>query len=810
MLIQYQKMRTRLRKTIRNFLFVILFLMINNILFAQSENSDKLADKFQQYQTTHFQEKLFVHTDKPLYLSGEQIWMKIYVTDAFFHKPCNLSKVAYIELIDKNKNSVLQAKVSLEVGKGDAAIRIPVSVATGNYILRGYTQWMKNYSPDFYFEQQIEIINTLNENLKPSLVKQAVSYDIQFFPEGGNLLNGVNSKIAFKTINQYEQGVNCTGSIVNLQKDTIARFSALKFGMGNFSITPALNERYTAIVQIGDTVISKDLPAIVSKGYMIAVKDSNNQQLKITVQTTKDATEEKVYLFIHSGNLFKEIIAQKLQNGKAIFLVEKMKLDDGISHFVLFNGFKEPVCERLWFKYPENRLNIAVHPSTEFYQTRDSIQLHIETTSNKSGKVATNVSMSVFLTDSLFAAGNNSDILSYLLLSSDLKGNIESPGYYLDQNTSNSAERAEATDNLMLTQGWSRFHLDEWLHTSNKQFEFLPEMEGPLVKGKITDKRTGLPAENIMAYLSVPGIHYKFSTATSNSLGELIFNPGNYYETNEIIVQTNNQFDSVYRINITDPFSDQFSNKKILPFSIPKSYTNNLLNRSIAAQSENIFHKTVSFSGLNNTDTLPFYGNPDNIYLTDAYTRFTSMEEVMKEYVGEIRLRQVGNKYRFTAWNSRYKLFNDEEPLVLMDGVPVFSTNKVIGFDPLKIKKIEVVTQNNFTGALLSNGILSYSTYNGDLAGFPLDVNAFVLEYEGVQRHKEFYMPLYQTIQQKNSRIPDMRNVLYWSPNINTDNSGNANVQFYTSDLKGKYAIVVQGITKDGVPGYGLTYFYTK
>jgi len=803
-------MRTILQLIIKFFLTLITLILLSGNLNAQKDNTDKLADQFQQYQLTHFQEKLYIHTDKPVYLTGEQIWLKIYVADAFFHQPSNLSKIAYVELIDKNKNAVIQAKVAVEDGKGDASIRIPVSIATGNYILRGYTQWMKNYSPDFFYEQPFEIINTLNENLKPSLVKQAVSYDIQFFPEGGNLLNGINTKVAFKAINQFEQGVNCIGIIINQKNDTITRFSSFKFGMGNFSITPALNEHYTAIVQIGDSVISRDLPAIVSKGYMIAVKDSNNQQLKITVQTTKDATEETVYLFIHSGNLFKEIITQKLQNGKAIFLVEKMKLDDGISHFVLFNGFKEPVCERLWFKSPENRLNIAVHPSTESNQTRDSVQLHIETKSNKSGKVAANVSMSVFLTDSLFSAGNNSDILSYLLLSSDLKGNIESPGYYLDQNTSDATERAEATDNLMLTQGWSRFHLDEWLHTSTKQFEFLPETEGPLVKGKITDKRTGLPAENIMGYLSVPGIHYKFSTATSNSLGELIFNPGNYYETNEIIVQTNNQFDSVYRINITDPYSDQFSNRKILPFLIPKSYTNNLLNRSIAAQSENVFHKKVNYSSLNNSDTLPFYGNPDNIYLTDAYTRFTSMEEVMKEYVGEIRLRQVGNKYRFTAWNSRYKLFNDEEPLVLIDGVPVFSTNKVIGFDPLKIKKIEVVTQNNFTGALLSNGILSYSTYNGDLAGFPLDVNAFVLEYEGVQRHKEFYMPLYQTIQQKNSRIPDMRNVLFWSPNINTDNSGIANVQFYTSDLKGKYAIVVQGITKDGVPGYGLTYFYTK
>jgi len=211
-----------------------------------------------------------------------------------------------------------------------------------------------------------------------------------------------------------------------------------------------------------------------------------------------------------------------------------------------------------------------------------------------------------------------------------------------------------------------------------------------------------------------------------------------------------------------------------------------------------------------NNDTINFYGNSDNSYQLDAYTRFTSMEEVMREYVSEVRVKQRGGHFQFNIWNKKLKRFDEDEALLLMDGVPVFNTNKMIAFDPLKIKQLDVLSQTNITGGLVSHGILSYHSYQGDLANFPLDANALVLEYESMQKHRDFYIPQYNSPERYQSRLPDMRNVLFWEPNIMTDKTGKKSLQFYTSDLPGNYAIIVQGISLDGTPGYSLLMVETK
>ncbi len=790
------------------FFWIIPFLLLRGTVLSQNDTANQLVRKFQQYQIHNFQEKLYIHTDKTFYLAGEQIRMKVYLTDGFYHKLCNLSKVAYVEVLDKNQVPVLQTKIEIDNGTGNASIKIPISLRTGNYLLRGYTQWIKNYSADFYFEQAISIINTLNESAKPFTENQVDSFDVQFFPEGGNLVNGIVSDIAFKVINQYEEGFPCTAVVMNQNKDTVARFETFKFGMGHFIFKPEKNEHYSAFIKIGDTTIIKDLPAASDQGYTMSVSNNDDQNLKITIRSAGVLQDEMIYLFIHSGQINKLIQPVRMKNGVAVFYVDKGILNDGISHLTIFNEGKLPVCERLYFKMPQKKLGIHLTTSQRTFNTRDLVSISINTQNEHEENIPANMSISVFLIDSL-QSEKHTDILSYLLLTSDLKGRIESLGYYFDD-TIDKGERQEAANNLMLTQGWSRFRWNDVLQNVEKPFEYLPEMEGPIIHGKITDRRSGLPAQKIMAYLSVPGKYYKFSAAVSDSSGEIAFNPGIYYETNEIIVQTNNQIDSNYRINITDPFSYQYSSSKILPFTLNKKNYNDLLKRSIASQVENLYHHIDVNTSFYNTDTIAFYGNPDKSYFLDAYTRFTSMEEVMREYVKEVRVKQKGTNFHFRVWNSKYSVFIDQDPLILLDGVPVFNTNKIIAFNPLKIKKLDIVTQNNLTGCLISAGILSYTTYNGDLAGFPLDANAFLLEYEGLQKQKEFYMPGYLNKEQKESRLPDMRNVLFWDPNITTDKTGKSNLSFYTSDLKGNYAIIVEGISNEGIPGHSLLYINTK
>jgi len=146
-----------------------------------------------------------------------------------------------------------------------------------------------------------------------------------------------------------------------------------------------------------------------------------------------------------------------------------------------------------------------------------------------------------------------------------------------------------------------------------------------------------------------------------------------------------------------------------------------------------------------------------------------------------------------------------ENPLVLLDGMPVFNLNKIMAFDPLKVRRLDVLTTRYFLGPLLYDGIVSYATYTGDLAGFPLDAHALLQEYEGLQGEREFYAPRYDTPAQKQSRLPDFRNLLYWNPQADTK----APLSFYTSDQAGTYRVVVQGLSESGLSGSSSSYTFT-
>ena len=209
-------------------------------------------------------------------------------------------------------------------------------------------------------------------------------------------------------------------------------------------------------------------------------------------------------------------------------------------------------------------------------------------------------------------------------------------------------------------------------------------------------------------------------------------------------------------------------------------------------------------------DTSAFYLKPDARYLLDDYTRFTTIEEVLREYVILMKVTKKEGKYHFPVLDiSNGQLFTSD-PLVLLDGMPVFNLNKFLQFDPLKLKKLEVVNRRYILGGSSFNGILNWQTYNGDLGNYELDPHAIVLDYEGLQLEREFYAPVYNNEDQLLSHIPDFRNVLLWSPDIKMPVNGKQEINFYTSDLTGKYAAVIQGVSTNGLCGSNLIFFEVK
>ena len=787
---------------------------------AQEAGVDSLQARFSRYQIQTPQEKLFVHIDRSFYLAGETIWFSLYDLDARTNRPDSFSNIAYIEVLDPDDSAVLQTKVGMKGGRGDGSFSIPLSVPSGKFVFRAYTNWMKNFGPDFYYMQPLTILNTLNDSpadtapSPPPVQSSPLSLSsspgpislpadtgragIRFFPEGGNLVNGLSSLIAIETVDRQGKGVACDGVIFDQRQDTIARFHSGPAGIGRFTFTPAAGNSYVAIASIDHRAVTRPLPAGYDRGYVMHLEDDGGKRIHITVSVAGAVQSPVLYFFAHTRGGISAVQVNKLIDGRTGFYLDKDSLGDGVSHLTLFNGDRLPVCERLYFKHPKQHLHIGIASLASDYSTRSPVSIGLSAADDAGNPLPANLSMSVFRLDS-FQSVPAANFPEWLLLTSDLPA---APSWL-------PATASDTTlDDLMLTKGWSRFRWEDILNDRKPAFEFLPEINGPVILAKVIDRRTGQAPAPLIAYLSAPGEHFKLAAAFSQPNGNIYFHLDNLYGSRTLIAVTNPQRDGNCRIDLINPWSDRFAPLPLPPVQYAAAWSDQLLRRTIDAQVENAYLSASKhrYAGVS-TDTVPFYGTADLNYNLDDFVRFVTMDEVIREFVDNVKIRLKSGHSYFRVKNALFNLFFDDDPLLLIDGIPVFYADKLIATDPAKIEKIEVVSHRYVLGPSITDGVVSFRSYDGEFAGYELDPNAVAIQYNGLDRHREFYTPVYDGGDKGMPSIPDFRNELLWAPNIRIGATGKATLPLYTSDENGKFALVVQGITKDGLAGYSMVTF---
>ena len=216
------------------------------------------------------------------------------------------------------------------------------------------------------------------------------------------------------------------------------------------------------------------------------------------------------------------------------------------------------------------------------------------------------------------------------------------------------------------------------------------------IEAKLVNRITGKPEAGKTAYVSVPGRLFEFRMAVSDSAGIVKFLLKNFESARQLIFQTNVISDSNIVFELEEPIAKKFESDK--------------------------YPRRIKEVG----DTLPFFGKADKDYLLDDYVRFPTMEEVFREFVAEVRVKKQRDRFKIEVLNVPYNLHFDTEPLVLLDGVPVFDTNILLGIDPLKIRNIQVVANKYYFGSKVLDGIVSLSSYDGDLAGYTIPPQAQV------------------------------------------------------------------------------------
>lgn len=721
-----------------------------------------------------YEERLFVHTDKDAYVSGDIIWFKLYGLPNIAQQSAIVSKIAYVELTDSAGHSVLQAKISLNKGEEHGSFQLPVNLASGNYTIRAYTNWMKNEGSDGLFQKNIQIINPFVAPAS-SVVKTEVFAD--FFPEGGNFVQQLENNIAFKITDASGKGLQAIGVVISNKNDTVARFSTLRFGAGSFQLKPIAGLSYQAVFSFNNKQHSFKLPDAQSNGLVLSVQKQSSEKYKISIQSTDLNNTNALQVQLRTKNqlLFSERVY--LNNGAGVVFVEEKNLQAGLNQITVLDAQGNPLAERLVFKKPVTSQQPAISAHKETYTSREKVQLVF------TGNAASNASVSVFKLDQ--ADYSIADINSYYWLS-DLPGWIEKPAYYF----SDSCSERDA-DLLMLTHGWRKIISQP--KPSNRQYP--PELNGQLISILVTDKRTGAPASGVESYLSFPAKRFQFYTARTNEKGMAFFEAKDFYGQANAIFQLNTA-DTNLEIKYIPPFIN--SSEVVKKYQT--AYTNDVLEeRAVAMQVQ----KTFALDSLDQfrpniaADTLAFYGKPDYSYHLDDYTRFTTMEEVLREYIREINVGGNTGNLQFKMQNEpRKQLFESGNTLVLIDGVPVHDVNKIFSYDPLRVKKLEVIPATYIYGTSVFNGIASFKTYSGEATDVPMEFSkTLIVELQGIQPQRIFYAPSYENAAQRKSRMPDFRHTLWWQPFFSKEKSS-----FYTSDMKGNYLVVCMGISEAGVP----------
>jgi hypothetical protein len=781
--------------------FYLSSLLILSAAFASAQantTTDNLVKKFEHYQSNTLQEKLYVHIDRTTYLAGELLWFKIYYVDANFYKPLNISKVAYVEILDKNNEAVVQTKVELKNGTGNGTLFIPAVLGNGQYVLRSYTNWMKNFPSEFYFHQPLTIINTFvktDPDSESKVPKQA--FTASFFPEGGHAVAGISCKIAFRVTDQEGNGISFKGFVLNSSDSIVAEFQPLKFGIGHFNFLAKPNEAYT--IQIEDSNNNKidfPFPEIKLSGYVMSINDKGDH-IEINVNSQTISTP-LTFLFAHSKQNIIKAEGKFLSNNKAQFIINKEELGDGVTHFTLFNSELQPVCERLFFKRPKEKLTIQIQTERKNYNTRNLVKLRL------TGNENSNVSISVYRNDSIPAPIRN-NIYEYLWLSSDLAGTVEFPEYYLNQEDSVSTV---ALDNLMLTHGWRKFNWSSLLDfkPSNEKF---PEYRGHVIQGRVLNSKN-VPVSGVLTSLSSPDKKIQLYGSRSDSDGKIFFEVKDFFGDRLIYIQPMFKSDSNLVFKLDNPFSTSFAPVTFNPLRLNPALKSTILDRSVAMQVHNIYNqeKLTALQEPSSYKT-PFFGTPDETYLLDDYTRFPRLEEVIKEYVRGAMVRKRKDGVQFIVQQKINQPISTENPLVLLDGVPIFNYDQLLEFNADNIKSLDVLTREYYLGPLVLHGAIFLSTYNGDLNGFEIKAGSVSINYEGLQLMREFFSPQYETQIARESRIPDHRSLLYWNPSVQLKTQ-NTPIDFYTSDLGGEFKVVVQGISRDGVAGSAVYSFVVE
>ena len=822
-------------------------------------------------------EKLYLHLDKPFYGAGEKIWFKGYLVNAITHQNNAQSNFIITELINRSDSIVERKKIRRDSLGFHNAFTLPATLPAGDYYLRGYSNWMLNEDPDFFFSRNIKIGNSIDNTIVSSIeyqqeddthytakIKftsnvQAVfenttikylylengkiknkgkkktdengwisislpdlkspaarrievefddpqyiykrtfhlpvftnDFDVKFFPEGGALLSIPHQNVAFKAQGADGFSKEIEGFLFNSKGDTLTNFRSEHNGMGIFTMNPVNNETYYVTVRTNDSITKRfDLPAIEPKGISIAMSHYK-QEIRYEIQKT-EATEwpQKLFLLAHTRG--KLAILQPINPKRTFGKMNDSLFTEGITHFMLIDEQGNALSERLIFvpDHKPNQWQITADQPT--YGKREKVSLQIAAKDNEGNPVEGTFSVSITDRKSIQPDSLADNILSNLLLTSDLKGYVEDPAFYF---LNQDARTLRSIDYLMMTHGWRRHKMENVLRTPSLNFTNYIE-KGQTISGRIM----GFFGANVKkGPICVLAPKYNIiATTETDEKGQFIVNTS-FRDSTTFLVQarTKKGFAGVdilmdppqypvathkapYFNGATTFMEDYLMNTRDQYYMEGGMRVYNLKEVTVTAKRERPSSKSIYTGGINTytveEDRLQGYGQT-------AFDAASRLPSVTITNGSEIHIRN-----------------NSEPAIIVIDDIVYEDASDIL-------KDIQVSDMSSISLLRGADAVILGPRASGgavvitlkDPRNLPARPAQGIITYTplGYSESVEFYHPTYDTPEKKNAQRSDFRSTVYWNPELRLDAEGKATIEYYTPDSTAPEDIIIEGVDKNG------------
>ena len=766
-----------------------------------------------QKQNSVLYEKVYLHVDRELYSPGEYIWFKSYLVSGINNKLIPGYKNIYIQLLS-DSGIVMENRLLLSIdGTANGDIKLPGNFPEGNYYLRAYTSYQKNFGIDSYFHKQILVSNPKNSfELEDKMdAPENSGIDVSFLPEGGQLILNAPNHVAFKAIDQTGKGISVTGKIVDDSGIEIVSFRSRYKGMGKFIFMPQEDKNYFALID-GYPDFHMQLSRAQQNGLTLHYQPDGNYLLfTLTRNLKKNVPEEFVLSAAHKGiDLFhSRIMMNEFQHAQRLY---KGLFPLGISKITVADLNGETVAERLVFVQNSTNNLVEIQLDKSEYKTREKVTMNVATLLPENDTVFSTLSVAVVHEDYFSATGNNQTIESFLLLDSELKGSLESPASLFVNEDIISAE--EKLDLVMMINGWRSYY---WNDLEQFRGMILPNWDdyGLSIKGRVIKEWGGSPVENGKVVLGPFSRNFLFEETFTNGEGKFYFD--RLYLKDSALIMINAKTEKGgKRTNILLDSLLIFENKvpaKALANSCPEIFTpmkfyrtqyfSKLAEREFELESGSILLDDIDIEGKHmypGDGHFRLYGEPDIIFeITDEDHNYIDILDYL-----------IGRAPGVLVSGEQISIRNSpRNPLLLIDGLEV-AWDRIREISMGDVDKIEILKTGFATAALGSrggDGVISVLTKMGKgewESTFERIVRGRIPpRFRGFKQASQFYSPKY-TYENLNDQRPDFRATLLWKPDLKIRNR-DANIGFFTSDHLARYKIIVEGISNRGKICFGTS-----